>query len=382
MPYYPEWQVSPDYTGKLFLREEHKGVTILRSWIWVPKKVTSAKRVLFEASFLASSLLRALGSRKPELLLVVSPPLGLALSARILSRWFRAPYVFDVEDLQPDAAADLGMLPRPVLPVLYRLEAMAYRRAVLITTGTEGMRHRIIDKGIPGERIAVVPPPADSNCFRVGGAQQGEAFRRKHGLEGKFVVAHSGNMGVKQGLDLVLNVAMRMQERKEIAFLLAGDGTMRSHLESRAGALRLDNLRFLPVQGQAEFLQMLAAIDLALIVQQPSVSDIAFPSKTVTLLAAARPVVASVNANSEVARVVARSNGGVVTQPGEARALAENIVQLFGDPVKRSRLGECGRRFALEHWDEDLILPRFESHLLKSVGEPEPAALAGDSAAA
>jgi len=244
------------------------------------------------------------------------------------------------------------------------------------------MRQRIVDKGIPAERIAVVPPPADSNFFRVGGVEQGEAFRRKHGLEGKFVVAHSGNMGVKQGLDLVLDVAMRIRERKEIAFLLAGDGAMKSHLESRSAALRLDNLRFLPIQGQGEFLQMLAAIDLALIVQQPSVSDIAFPSKTVTLLAAARPVVASVNANSEVARVVARSNGGVVTEPGHARGLAENILQLFGDPGKRSRMGERGRRFALEHWDEDLILPGFESRLLKSIGEPESAALAGDSAAA
>jgi colanic acid biosynthesis glycosyl transferase WcaI len=382
MPYYPEWQVDPAYRGKLFVREKRKCVTILRSWIWVPKKVTSAKRVLFEASFLASSLVRALGSGKPELLLVVSPPLGLAISARILSRWSGAPYVFDVEDLQPDAAADLGMLPRPVLPVLYRLEAMAYRRAALITTGTEGMRQRIVDKGIPSERIAVVPPPAHSSFFRVGGAEQGEAFRRQHGLEGKFVVAHSGNMGVKQGLDLVLDVAAQMRERQEVTFLLAGDGAMKSHLESRAASLRLENLLFLPVQEQADFLQMLAAIDLALIVQQPSVSDIAFPSKTVTLLSAARPVIASANANSEVARVVIRSNGGLVTEPGQAEPLVESILQLFGDPEKRLNMGECGRRFALEQWDEDLILPGFESRLLRSIGELEPDILAGDSAAA
>ena len=122
MPYYPEWRIHPGYNGKLFFREERNGVTILRSCTWVPRKVTSTKRVLFEASFLASSLLLAVCSSKLELLLVVSPPLGLALSAVLLSRWWRVPYVFDVQDLQPDAAADLGMLPRPVLPVLYRLE--------------------------------------------------------------------------------------------------------------------------------------------------------------------------------------------------------------------------------------------------------------------
>jgi colanic acid biosynthesis glycosyl transferase WcaI len=381
MPYYPEWRVDPAYRGKLFHREIRKGVNILRSWIWVPKRVTSIKRILFEASFLASSLLRALASRKPDLLLVVSPPLGLAVSARILSRWAKAPYVFDVEDMQPDAAADLGMLPRPVLPLLYRLESMAYRRAALITTLTEGMRQKIVAKGIPAARVAVIPPPADRSLFGVS-AEQGLAFRRKHGLEGKFVVAHSGNMGVKQGLDLVLDAAVRLKERREIAFLLAGDGAMKPHLQRRTEALQLDNVRFLPLQEQAEFLKMLAAMDLALIVQEPSVSDIAFPSKTVTLLSAARPVAAAVSANSEVARVLASSGAGVVTEPGQAGALAASIVELFQDPKRRSAMGESGRRYALQYWGEDILLPQFASQLRKTIGEAEPATLAGRSAAA
>src|ERR1700733_12229617 len=105
MPYYPEWRVDAAYSGKMFLREERNGVTILRSWMWVPKKVTSAKRVLFEASFLTTSLLNAVRKKSPGLLVVVSPPLGLGLSAILLKRLFKVPYVFDVMDLQPDAAA-------------------------------------------------------------------------------------------------------------------------------------------------------------------------------------------------------------------------------------------------------------------------------------
>jgi colanic acid biosynthesis glycosyl transferase WcaI len=381
MPYYPEWRVHPDYRHQLFHREERNGVIILRSWIWIPRRVTSGKRVLFEASFLTSSLLRALGSRKPDLLLIVSPPLGLAFSARILSRWLKAPYVFDVEDLQPDAAADLGMLPRPLLPMLYRLEGMAYRHASLVTTVTEGMRQRIITKGIPEARVAIVPPPADRSLFSVGSAEQGQTFRCKHNLDGKFVVAHSGNMGVKQGLDLVLDVATQMKERREIAFLLAGDGAMKSDLELRAEALRLDNVTFLPLQEKAEFLNMLAAIDVALIVQRPSVSDIAFPSKTVTLLAAARPVAASVSANSEVARVLGRSRGGLVTEAGEAEPLAQSILELFKDPERRSVMGRCGREYARQHWDEELVLADFETRLLTTIGKLKRTALAKTAAA-
>jgi colanic acid biosynthesis glycosyl transferase WcaI len=377
MPFYPQWQIHPGYTGKLSFREEHNGVVILRSWMWVPKKVTSAKRVLFEASFLASSLLHAVQSRRPELLFAVSPPLGLGLSAVLLSRWWNIPYVFNVEDLQPDAAADLGMLPRPVLPVLYRMESMAYRNAKLIVTITDGMRERITAKGVPAGKVVLVPAAADNAVFGVGSVVEGHRFRIDHGLDGKFIVAHSGNMGVKQGLDVVIDAALQLKEHREIVFLLAGDGAMKPHLKKRAAALGLDNVRFLPVQGKAEFLQMLAAVELALIVQQSTVSDIVFPSKTVTLLSAARPIVASISSECEIGRVIRQSGAGVVIEPGNAEALAATIRELLRNPQRRAAMSGCGRRYALQHWDEKLVLNNFEEHLISAsdVHREKPSAL-------
>jgi colanic acid biosynthesis glycosyl transferase WcaI len=376
MPYYPEWRIHSSYAGKLFSREWRNGVAILRSWMWVPRTVTSAKRVVFEASFLASSLLRAIQSRKPDLLLVVSPPLGLGLSAYLLSRLWRIPYVFDVQDLQPDAAADLGMLPGSVLPVLYRLESIAYRHAALISTVTEGMRQKIVSKGIPPDKIAVVPPAADNSLFGVGNMVQGRHFRSMHGLDGKFVVAHSGNMGVKQGLDVVLDAALQLEAQHDLIFLLAGDGAMKSRLQQRAAALQLANVQFLPLQQQSDFLQMLAAMDMGLIVQQSTVSDIVFPSKTVTLLSAARPVGAAVSANSEIARVIRGSGGGVVTEPEDAEALTSAIREFFHDPEKRVAMGECGRRYALHHWDEARVHSDFEGHLLRTASATQSGKIA------
>ena len=242
----------------------------------------------------------------------------------------------------------------------------------LIATITEGMRQRIVAKGIPPSKVVVVPPPADSSLFAVGRSVRGMRFRNKHGLDGKFVVAHSGNMGVKQGLGVVLDVAVQVKEQHNVVFLLAGDGVMKSHLKSKAMALKLNNVRFLPLQEQEEFLQMLAAIDLALIVQQSTVSDIAFPSKTVTLLSAARPVGAAVSGNSEIGRVIRQSKAGVVTEPEDVEALASTIQDLFHDPKKRTAMGECGRRYALQHWDEARVLSNFESHLLEASGAPTP----------
>jgi colanic acid biosynthesis glycosyl transferase WcaI len=139
-PYYPEWKVPPSYAGRLAASEERNGVRILRSYAYVPNPATPLKRILHEASFIFSSMLRALAGKRPDLLLVVSPPLGLAVNAILLSRFWRIPYVFDVEDLQPDSAAELGMLPAWALRLLYKVEKAAYRHASLVSTLTDGMR--------------------------------------------------------------------------------------------------------------------------------------------------------------------------------------------------------------------------------------------------
>jgi colanic acid biosynthesis glycosyl transferase WcaI len=161
---------------------------------------------------------------------------------------------------------------------------------------------------------------------------------------------------------------LQLKEHREIVFLLAGDGAMKSHLKKRVAALALDNVRFLPVQEKAEFLQMLAAVELALIVQQSTVSDIVFPSKTVTLLSAARPIVASVSAECETGRVIRRSGAGVVIEAGNAEALAATILDLLRNPQRRATMSSFGRRYALQNWDETRILPAFESHLLRAAG--------------
>lgn len=375
MPYYPEWRVYSEYSKKIFVREARNGVNILRSWAWVPSKVTSAKRVLFEASFLATSIMQAMRGQRPDRILIVSPPLGLAVSGVLLSRRWQAPFLFDVQDLQPDSAADLGMLPGGVLPLLYRLEAMAYRNAALISTVTGGMRRRILAKGVSSGRVVVVPPPSEEEYFGVGTVVVGQEFRRKHGLDGKFVVAHSGNMGVKQGLDIVLDTAVQFREQPEVTFVLAGDGAMKTHLETRANSMKLNNVRFLPLQERSQFLQMLAAIDVALIVQQSTVSDIVFPSKTVTLLSAARPIGAAVSVDSEIGRVIHQSEGGLVTEPEKADALAATIQRFIHNPETRSAMGERGRKYARKHWDETRTLLDFESHL-RRLGDAPPIAVA------
>jgi colanic acid biosynthesis glycosyl transferase WcaI len=368
-PYYPQWKVDERHRKGFWQREERNGVTILRSFAWIPAKVSPVRRILFEMSFLASNLARTLSARKPELLLVISPPLGLAITARLLGRFWRIPFVYDVMDLQPDAAADLGMLRQGAfLRTLYGLERFAYRHADLVSTLTEGMRQRIIGKAISPNKVALFPSRSDHALLVLDAGAGGETFRRAHGLEGKFMVAHSGNMGVKQGLNVILGAAALSRERPDIVYLLVGDGAVRKELEARAASMGLANVRFMPLLPREQFHELLAAADLCLITQQRSVADILFPSKTVTLMTAGCPILASVNSSSEVARIVHQSGAGIVVAPEDSLQLVEGITGLERDRSRLTQMSESGRRYAHEHWDEFRTLPRMESELLRVAG--------------
>jgi colanic acid biosynthesis glycosyl transferase WcaI len=362
-PYYPQWRVPQPYRGKLIQREVRNGVTILRSWMFVPSSLNTKKRVLHEATFLASSFMRALATRKPDLIFAVSPPLGLGLAASTLSRLWNVPYIFDVEDLQPDAAVELGMMSRGrVTDFLYNVEWRAYTAAALISTLTEGMRQRIVEKGIDAAKVVLFPPRADGSLYTLRERTDGSAFREKYGLRGKFILSHSGNMGVKQGLEVIIEAAERSRERDDIRYLFIGDGAMRTQLEAEARTRNLGNVRFLPLLETDEFVEMLAATDIALITQQRIVSDILFPSKTVTLLSAGCPVIASVNSGSEVARAVVRSGAGLVVEPESGDALWNAISELTRSPETLARMSHLARQFAIDSWDERRTLPLMEAH--------------------
>jgi colanic acid biosynthesis glycosyl transferase WcaI len=374
-PYYPHWRVREPYRGRLLARERNNGVTILRSWLYVPRRVNSIRRILHEASFVASSLVRALGQWRPDLLMVVSPPLALGLSGIFLSRLWRVPFVFHVPDLQPDAAVDLGMLPEGgITSALFALERLVYRKATVVSTLTEAMRRRIESKSIAPDKLLLFPDWSAPELFelpRDGGA---EALRRECGLEDQFLVVHSGNMGVKQGLDVILDAAHRMRNDRGLTFLLVGDGAERARLEAKCLAMKLANVRFLPLLPSAMFHNLLSATDISLVTQQAGVGDIVFPSKVTTIMAGgACPIVASLNDTSEVARVVTAAEAGLVTPAQHPQALVDAIRALRTNPGLCNSMKHNGRLYARTHWDRGLTLASFESSLRSLLGAYDPA---------
>jgi colanic acid biosynthesis glycosyl transferase WcaI len=366
-PYYPDWKVPPEYSGKLGLKEKRNGVSIVRSYSYIPTRVTALKRILFEASFIIGVTLRALLRKRPDVLLVVSPPLGLAATAILLSRLWSIPYVFDVEDLQPDSASDLGMLPKWAVKLLYKVENAAYRHARLVTTLTPSMRQKIIAKGFREDHVELLEPRMDDSLIDLP-PEEGIAFRQRYNLGEKFLATHSGNMGVKQGLDVILDAAALNRADDSMLFLCVGNGSDCERIKRRAAELDLGNVRFLPLLDETDFRGLMAASNVCLVTQQRSVSEIFFPSKIVTYLAAGRPMIASVNPECEVARMTRESGAGRVVEAENPRALLEAVCELRNADLRKA--GENARAYACMRWSSGRVLEHLERSLTAAAGSP------------
>lgn len=366
-PYYPDWKVPPEYSGKLGLKEKRNEVQILRSYAYIPNPVKPLKRIVFEASFILGVTVRALMRKRPDLLLVVSPPLGLAATAILLSRLWSIPYVFDVEDLQPDSASDLGMLPKWAVRLLYKVENAAYRHARLVATLTPSMRQKIVDKGIAEDKVALLEPRMDDSFLDLR-PEEGNEFRRRYDLGDKFLVTHSGNMGVKQSLDVVLDAAALNRADDSLLFLCVGNGSDCERIKRRAAELNLKNVRFLPLLDEKDFRGLMAASDVCLVTQQQSVSEVAFPSKIVTYLGAGRPMIASVNPECEVARITRESGAGRVVEAENPQALLEAVRELRNADLRKA--GENARAYACMRWSSERVLGHLERSLTMAAGSP------------
>ncbi len=365
-PYYPAWRVIESYSARRYRRESMAGVEVWRCPVWVPAAPSAIKRLLHLASFAASSL-PAMAYQvfwQPEVVIVTEPPLFCAPQARLTARLSGAKAWLHILDFEVDAALHLGMLRGRggVQRFLYGVERFLMRGFDRISTISEKMRRRIVEKGVPEGRTRLFPNWAETDF--VLPLQRDNEMRREFGAEPEdLVVLHAGNMGEKQGLDLVLDAAEQLRERAEIRFLMVGAGAARKRLEQAARERRLHNVRFFYVQPTERLPLMLAAGDIHLVVQRREAADLVMPSRLTNILAAGRPSIATADPDTALHEVLNRHSCGITTSPGSATELAAGIVALAEDAEMRERLGRNARRYAESYLNKDRILSDFESEL-------------------
>ena len=360
-PYYPTWQKRPEDRGRLYRTDVINGVAVHRCWHFVPARVSPLKRIVHEASFIFTSTFRALFLEQPDVCVVVSPPLLLGAAGWFVGKLKRAPYVFHVQDMQPDAAVGLGMLKQSWFTrALYALEAFAYRHAARVSGITRGMLKTFRDKGVPESKLIYFPNAIE---LKNDGprAARGE-FRGRHGFPAdEFLAIYAGNLGVKQGLEVLLETAALLRS-KPIRFLICGDGAQRETLAARSREMQLPNFSMLPLQRGRDYSALLVDADLCFITQQAGAGNSFFPSKLLGLLAESKPVVTVAAPECELALSLAEGNFGVNVPPGRPEELAALVDSLANDPERLWIYGVNGRRY-VEQFDKQRVMESLVAEL-------------------
>jgi len=363
-PYYPEWRVQSGYTACFYRRERRNGVLVQRCPLWVPRKLTSVRRMAHLASFAASSapLVAAACLWRPDVVLAVEPTLFCAPAAWLAARLARAKAWLHVQDFEFDAAVSLGLLPQKLARPVCSMERRFMRAFDRVSTISEKMRDRLTTKGIDEARSVLFPNWVD--CTEIHPLTGPSRMRADLGIPPTACVAlYSGNMGEKQGLEIVVEAAARLSRERGLLFLLCGDGAARKRLE--ASAAGLPNVRWLPLQPVERLNALLNVADVHLLPQRADAADLVMPSKLTGMLASGRPVLATAHAGTGLARLA--NECGVVTPPGDAAAFAAALRELQRHGIARRALGAAARRYAEQNLHKDAVLMRFERELLSCV---------------
>lgn len=348
LPWYKDHDVEAHWRGRPVRRESTDWGSITRAWPFPTDKSNITARAIGFGGFTGLVTACALALPKPDVVMGMSPPIFLGDSAWLVARRHRVPFVFNVQDIFPDVAVDLGALTsQRVIDLAHKHEATLYRRADAVTVLSDDQRDNVAAK-LPAahrDKVRIIHNFADTD--RVQPKPKENSYRKRHGLEGKTVVMYSGNVGLSQSFDLVRAAAEHFASRPDIQFVINGEGAARPDVDRWAADFQ--NVTVSDFAPRSEVPEVLGAADLHLILLKKGLAKSSTPSKLYGILAAGRPVLASIDERSEVANTVAKASAGVSVPPDNAMEFIGALEDTLQDPRELARMGDRGREF-VETW--------------------------------
>lgn len=339
--------------------DQRNGVTIHRVLHTRFSKRRLLGRTINLKSFLAASTIRAMRLPRPDVIITETDPFLLASIGRRLKNWFGCRFIAYLQDIYPDVAVSLRKIQEGRLTARIRRSlAKSYQAADRVIVLSEDMRQRISQWGIDRSRIESIPNWVDTNEILPIKGPENEFMIRQQ-LAGRFIVMHSGNMGLSQQLDTLLDAANRLRSYSQIQFLLVGDGANRAALENRASSLELTNLEFHGYQPKSALAHSLSAADVHIISTHPDAIACLMPSKLYGILASGTPVIAVVPEDSELARIVEGHAVGFAVEPYDVDQLVDRVRYLAEHPEVAAEMGVRARKLAESQYDRRVITARF-----------------------
>lgn len=361
-PYYPEWKIWRGYRNVFWTSQLIHRVRVFRCPIWVPKNPTVIKRLLHLASFAVSSAPVALIQIfwRPNVVISIEPPLFIAPTSLFLALVTGAKSIIHIQDFEVDAAFSMNFFKNANLKKsILAIECWILSKFDLVSTISTKMLQKVSKKNVSDEKIFLLP-----NWAELARSKSGAIYSDKFGIPAdKLIALYSGNMGAKQGLDILSCIAQRFNDdpylKHRIHFIYCGNGVGKKLLVEQCKDL--ENVLFLDLQSSENLSGFLSLADIHLLPQKHGIVDLVMPSKLTGMLASARPIVASSSPDSELANIV--SQCGIVVQPGDHVAFYDALVTLMLDEKLRASLGLAARDYAERNLNRNVILSKFEGKL-------------------
>lgn len=359
-PYYPAWKVEQGYSAWSYQYEKLCGVEVWRCPLWVPHQPSSLKRIVHLASFAISSLHVALWQGlfwQPDVIFVVEPSIFCLPGALLAARLGRSKTWLHIQDFELDAAFELGLLPffKGIRKLVGTIEQWLMSQTSCVSTISENMVKRLAGKGVNSNQSLLFPNWVDVKAIFP---MNGDSPLRSE-LEipnDAIVLLYSGSMGEKQGLEILILAAQQLLEHHNIRFVICGVGGTKKHLLRLADGL--SNIHFLDLQPIEKLNSLVNFANIHLLIQSAEVADLVMPSKLLAMFASGRPVIATAQPYTQVAKFV--TGRGIVVTPGDVKALVDGILHLASHQEKCKQLGQAAREFAVKNWHQEKILCQVE----------------------
>ena len=348
-PYYPQWKKRSEDEGRIFHQECYKNVKVYRGYLYVPRKVSNIARLWHEFTFCFFASLNFIKAGRPDVIVLFTPPFFLGCVGIFFSVLWRRPCVINIQDLPLDAATALGMVRRSwAIRLMQKLEEWTYKRASLVVTLSEGMLDTVRSKGVAIDKSMLVPNWID---VAEGGRKvtKGAFLRNQPQASGKFTVAYAGNIGVKQGIDLLLLLAKQTRHETGIHYFIIGDGAAKPQLTASAAELQLSNITFLPFMEMMDYYAMLADVDMVFVAQRSGAGNNFFPSKLLGLMAQAKPLLVAADPASELAAVIKKVGCGLVSQYGDIGNMEHDLMRCVRDKNLLTGMGQRGAQHVMQY---------------------------------
>jgi glycosyltransferase involved in cell wall biosynthesis len=368
-PNHPTGVIRPEYRGYLVKWENVDGIVVLRTWVYCAANKGFFKRVLnFLSFFFSSFILGSLMTSRPDVVVGTSPQFFCGVAAYLLSCVKNVPFVFEIRDIWPQSAVELGVLKqRVIIRMLEAIETFLYRRAALIITVAESMKSYLTGKGIPRVKLRLIPNGIDADYLRSAEITPDE-LRKGMGLKDKFIISYIGTHGMSHALDVVLLAAEKLKADRTAHFLFVGEGAEKENLKKLAARLKLSNVTFIDEQPRMRLLSYYRASDAAIVpLKRLPVFKSVLPSKLFELMGSGCPVICSVE--GEAAELVSRAGTGICIEPENSSALIEAINCMRKQPELRKVMSENGMQFVKRYYLRSVLAENY-LEALRSICEP------------